>query len=220
MRRRPIQRRSSPLRWLGWLAGFLVIAGIVVVMAMPALVVGYLQSLVRSEGFRVRLEDMIESKTGGSARLADLQWQDDAARMSEASIELPSGLQIEAVGAHAALDFGAIRRGSWSIQSAGADSLIVTKHPAGHDAPMPDGTPKAENGLPGWVSRYIPKETEVDGFDAERFAYSQNGWQVEETRLHLGSYNSASMSKGRFSFPGTLDGGVLRMPVTGLRQNY
>ncbi|MFO1438338.1 MAG: hypothetical protein U1F81_08450 [Verrucomicrobiaceae bacterium] len=214
MRRRSIQRRSSSFRWLWWLVGVLVIAVVVGVMAMPALVMAYLQSVVRGEGFRVRLEDMIESKTGGSARLADIQWQDDAARMSEASIELPSGLQIEAVGVHAALDFGAIRRGSWSIQSAGADSLIVTKHPASPNASKSHETANHEEALPGWVSRYIPKTTEVDGFDAERFAYSQNGWQVEETRLHLGSYNSASTSKGRFSFPGTLDGGVLRMPVT------
>ena len=68
--------------------------------------------------------------------------------------------------------------------------------------------------LPGWLSQYIPKTTEVDGFDAERFSYSQNGWQVDEARLHLGSYNSASTSKGRYSFLGTLDGGTLRLPVT------
>lgn len=214
MRRRSIQRRSSPLRWLWWLAGLLVIGGIVVVMAMPALVVGYLQSFVRGEGFRVKLEEMIEAKTGGSARLADIQWQDDAARMSEASIETASGLQIETVGVHAALDFSAIRRGSWSIQSAGADSLIVTKHPADKQAPRAEESVVTDNALPGWLSQYIPKTTEVDGFDAERFSYSQNGWQVEEARLHLGSYNSASSGKGRFSFPGTLEGGTLRMPVT------
>ncbi len=197
-----------------WLVGLLIVGVIVVVMAMPALVVGYLQSFVRSEGFRVKIEEMVEAKTGGSARLADIQWQDDAARMSEASIETASGLQIEAVGLHAALDFSAIRRGSWSIQSAGADSLIVTKHPADKALPRSDESSVTENALPGWLSEYVPKTTEVDGFDVERFSYSQNGWQVEEARLHLGSYNSASTGKGRFSFPGTIEGGTLRMPVT------
>jgi hypothetical protein len=71
-----------------------------------------------------------------------------------------------------------------------------------------------EAALPGWLSQYIPKTTEVDGFDAERFSYSQNGWLLEEARLHLGSYNSVSTSKGRYSFPGMLDGGTLRIPVT------
>ena len=214
MRRRSLQRRSSPLRWLGWLAGFLLIAVIVGVMAMPSLVVGYLQSFVRSEGFRVKAEEMIAAKMGGSARLADIQWQDDAARMSEASLETASGLQIEAVGLHAALDFSAVRRGSWSIQSAGADSLIVTKHPAAKASLRPEEVSMGAAALPGWLSQYIPKTTEVDGFDAERFSYTQNGWQVEEARLHLGSYNSASTSKGRYSFLGTLDGGTLRIPVT------
>jgi len=166
MRRRSLQRRSSPLRWLGWLAGFLVLAVIVGVMAMPSLVVGYLQSFVRSEGFRVKAEEMIAAKMGGSARLADIQWQDDAARMSEASLETASGLQIEAVGLHAALDFSAVRRGSWSIQSAGADSLIVTKHPAAKASPRPEEVSMGAAALPGWLSQYIPKTTEVDGFDA------------------------------------------------------
>lgn len=214
MRRRSIQRRSSTLRWLWWLVGLFVIALMVGVLAMPSLVVGYLQSFVRSEGFRVKMEEMIEAKTGGSTQLADIQWQDDMARMSEASIETASGLQIEAVGLHAALDFSAIRRGSWSIQSAGADSLIVTKHSATKEVPWSEESSVTENALPGWLSQYIPKATEVDGFDAERFSYSQNGWQVEEARLHLGSYNSASAGKGRFSLPGTLEGGTLRMPVT------
>ncbi|MFN7562441.1 MAG: hypothetical protein ACK5TH_11730 [Prosthecobacter sp.] len=213
-RRRPLQRRKPPFRWLVWLVGLLIVGVIVVVMAMPALVVGYLQSFVRSEGFRVKLEEIIEAKTGGSARLAEIQWQDDAARMSEASIETASGLQIEAVGLHAALDFSAIRRGSWSIQSAGADSLVVTKQPADKALPRSEESSVTENALPGWLSQYIPKTTEVDGFDVERFSYSQNGWQVEEARLHLGSYNSASTGKGRFSFPGTIEGGTLRMPVT------
>ncbi len=213
MRRRSLQRRSSPLRWLWWLAGFLVIAVIVGVLAMPALVVGYLQSFVRSEGFRVKAEEMIEAKMGGSARLADIQWQDDAASMSEASLETASGLQIEAVGLHAALDFSAIRRGSWSIQSAGADSLTVTKHSAAKASSRLEEVSMGEAALPGWLSQYIPKTTEVDGFDAERFSYTQNGWQVEEARLHLGGYNSASTSKGRYSFPGTLDGGTFRIPL-------
>lgn len=214
MRRRSSPRRSSPFQWLWWLGGGLFIAVIIVAMAMPALVVGYLQSFVRSESFRVKLEEMIESKTGGSAKLADIQWQDNAARMNEASIETTSGLQIEAVGVHAALDFSAIRRGSWSIQSAGADSLIVTKHPANAKATRSEPSRTDENALPRWLSQYVPKATEVDGFDAERFTYSQNGWQVEGTRLHFGRYNSASTSQERFSFPGTLEGGMLCMPVT------
>lgn len=182
-------------------------------MAMPTLVLGYLQSFVRSEGFRVKMEEMIEARAGGTARLGDIQWQDDAARMGEASIETAAGLQIEAVGLHAALDFSAIRRGAWSIQGAGADSLIVTKHPAPADTPRSEERPAAADALPGWLSQHIPKSTEVDGFDAERFSYSQHGWQVEEARLHLGSYHSHPAASGRFSFPGTLEGGSLSMPV-------
>lgn len=212
-RRRPIQRRSPPFRWLGWIIGILVVLVIVLVMAMPALVVGYLQSFVRSGAFRSKLEEIIEARTGGTARLGDIQWQDDAARMGDASIETPAGLQIEAVGLHAAVDFSAIRRGSWCIQGAGADSLIVTKHPAPAGTSRSQERPVAANALPGWLSQHMPKSTEVDGFDAERFSYSQHGWQLEEARLHLGSYHSAPAGGAHFSFPGALDGGSLTMPV-------
>lgn len=183
-------------------------------LAAPALVIGYLQRFVRGEGFRAEMEQMIEARLGGQARLADLVWHDDAATMSEASIHTATGLQIEATGLRAALDFSAIRRGSWSIQGAAADELTLTKHPAPATAPRTILEDDATAALPAWIQRHIPKITEVDGFDAERFTYTHGAWQIAESRLHLGSYNSAAAGQGRFSIPGSLDDGTLAAPLT------
>lgn len=214
MRRRSQQRRpTSSLRWLVWLGGFLLILGAVLVLALPSLVAGYIQRFLRSDAFPALVEKQLESRFGGHASIASPVWQNDAATSSDVDIETAAGWQIAARELRAALDFGAIRRGAWHIQSAGADEITLSRIPA---SPK-ESSHQAEHAgadLPSWISRYIPTVTEVDGFDCDRFGLTHGAWQLAESRLHLSSYSSATTSPGRFTIPGQLSGGTLRTPVT------
>ncbi|MBL9131861.1 MAG: hypothetical protein JNG86_11710, partial [Verrucomicrobiaceae bacterium] len=216
MRRRISPRRSYP-RWIWWAGGVLLVLAIVLVLALPALVTGWLQRYVRGSDFHQVAAQLIESRTGGRADLSPLVWHDDMATMGTASVETASGWHLEGTEIRAAVNFGAIRRGAWHIQSASADELVLTK--AGAVASDPTGVFEATKViLPSWIDRHIPKATEVDGFDVERFHFTQGAWQIAAARLHLGSYNSATTSAGRFSLPGGLEGGTLKTPLSSPNQ--
>ncbi len=221
MRRRPSQRRSSSssLRWLWWLAGLLALVAGSLVFLGPSLVIGYIQRFVRSDDFRIKAQQMIESRLGGHTSIANLDWHDDTAAINDLSIDTDSGWQLDASGVQAALDFGAIRKGIWHVQSASADELRLKKA-----APKSFGmrSPDVESSIPGWLQRYIPHSTEIDGFDAQRFFFEQlsssGAWQIADTQLHFGAYDSAAADPGHFSVPGTFTGGTLLTPITPTQQ--
>lgn len=211
MRRRSVQRRSSPLRLLGWFLAVVVGAGIVLVLAAPVLVTSYLERFVRGDGFAEFAERSVESRLGGRAEISPPNWLGDTAAFGDVRIETAGGWQLEARAVRASVDFGSIRRKVWHVHSAEADELTLQKVPQAAQGSVVEAVAVA---LPAWVHRYLPTSTEVDGFGVERFAYTHGEWRITDSRLQLDAYDSAAAGPGRFSIPGSLDRGALHVPVT------
>lgn len=208
-RTRPARRKSSPLRWLGWIAALIVIAAITLNLLAPTLVTRFIRSYVQKEDFRQKAEELIAAKTGGKALIDSLTWNDDNALVSEIQLEDAHGWDIEAVGLHAALDFGAIRTGVWSIHSAGADELTL-RHSATATPHQTDSVENADtaDSIPSFLRRHIPTKTDVSGFNVRHFNFEQAGWKIAETNAKAGAWES-----GKTSVPVKLSGGSLQTPL-------
>ena len=213
-RNRPSKRPSSSIRWLWWLAGLILVSGVVLVLLAPALVSGYIRSYLQKDDFRQKAEELIAARTGGRAHIAPIIWNDDTATAVDLSFDTV-GWSMDAGGLRAALDFGAIRQGTWSIQNAGADDLtlrrtvIAAASPI--DAPNAESSAKfdgSNDGIPAFLRRYIPSETQISGFEVHRFFYEQGAWQIADTQLHLGKWQS-----GEISVSAKLTGGKLLTPI-------
>jgi hypothetical protein len=207
-RTRPARRKSSPLRWLGWIAALIVIAAITLNLLAPTLVTRFIRSYVQKQAFREKAEELIAAKTGGAARIDSLTWNDDNALVSELLLENAHGWDVEAVSLHAALDFGAIRTGAWSIHSAGADEFTLRRSASAmSNLENPPGTADAVDSIPSFLRRHIPTKTEVSGFDVRSFNFEQAGWKMADTNAKVGAWES-----GKTSVPVKLSGGTLQTP--------
>ena len=217
-RNRPGKRpsTSSSFRWLWWLAGLALVSGVVLILLAPSLVTSYIRSYLQQDDFRQKAEELIAARTGGSAHISPLIWNDDTASVVELSVDSP-GWSLDVGGLHAALDFGAIRHGKWSIQSAGAEDVAL-RHTAGASLDNPPAANAAKfdgrnNGIPSFLRRYIPTETTISGFEAHRFLFEQAGWKLAETQLRLGKWQN-----GEVSVSAKLAGGKLMTPINAPEQ--
>jgi hypothetical protein len=207
---------SSSFRWLWWLAGLLLAAGVVLVLLAPSLVTSYIRSYVQTDDFRQKAEELIAARTGGSAHIAPIIWSDNTATAADLSWA-NDDWNMEVGGLHAALDFGAIRNGKWSIQDAGADDISL-RHTVAAPLDRPLGAKSAKfddsnDGIPAFLRRYIPTETTISGFEVHRFLFEQGGWQISETQLRLGGWQS-----GEVSLSAKLSGGRLKTPINAPEQ--
>lgn len=201
------RRRAAPLRWLGWLAALLVVCGGVLMLLAPTLVTRFIRSYLARQEFRQKAETMISAATGGQARISSLTWNDDTATASEVSLENVRGWNAEITGVHAALDFGAIRNGLWSVQNVGAEELMLRPGTAsGESSSIADSS--VSEGIPSFLRSYIPSKIEIDGWEVERFSLEQGGWHIADSRLHAGSWTS-----GRTALTFKLEGGTLQVPI-------
>jgi hypothetical protein len=218
-RNRPVRRKSSPLRWLGWLAGLLFVSAGVLMFVAPSLITNFIRSYVQKEEFRQKAEEMIGAKTGGEARLSPLLWSDETVTVSELTVNHAGGWDIEATALQATLDFGAIRKRLWHVQSAGAEEITLRRQniAAGGGAsgafPKTEETEEAASAIPAFLRRYIPDTTEIDGFDVQRFFFEQAGWKIIESRLRLSDWKS-----GETSVAAKITGGALQTPLRALEQ--
>jgi hypothetical protein len=203
-RTRPARRKSSPLRWLGWLAALIVIAAVTLNLLAPTLVTHFIRAYVQKEAFRQKAEEWIAAKTGGRSRIDALTWNDDNAQVSELLLENAHGWDVEAVGLHAALDFGAIRTGVWSIHSAGADEFTLRRSASAmSNLETPLGSGDAVDSIPSLLRRHIPTKTDISGFDVRSFNFEQAGWKMADTNAKAGAWES-----GKTSVPVKLSGGT------------
>ncbi len=209
------RRKSSPLRLLVIPAVILIVTGILLVLLAPTLVTRFVRAHVQKEGFRMKAEEMIAAKTGGDARIEALNWHDDHAAISELRLENAHGLDLEAINLHAGIDFGAIRKGLWSVHSAAADEVTLTRR---HTATSPGSRPAAAaqeetDGVPSFLRRYLPTRTEVGGFDVRRFSFVQEPWKIMQT-----SFSADAWKSGQTSIPVQLAGGTLETPFNAPQQ--
>ncbi|WP_395743702.1 hypothetical protein [Prosthecobacter sp.] len=217
-RSRPGKRpaTSSSFRWLWWLAGLFVAGIALLIFLAPSLVTGYIRSYVQTDDFRQKAEALIAARTGGTARLAPLLWNDDTATVADLSVS-NADWSVDAGGLRAALDFGAIRQGKWSIQNAGTDDLSL-RHAAAAPAsdppaPNPARFDESSDGIPSFLRRFIPSETVISGFEVHRFLFEHGGWQISDTQLHLGNWQT-----GDVSLSARLNGGRLKTPINAPEQ--
>lgn len=205
----PGRRRPSPLRWLGWLAAFLGVAAGVLMLLAPTLATRLIRSYLTQPEFREKAVVMLSAATGAEASISSLAWHDDTVTAAEVRLAGARGWDAEATGVHAALDFGAIRNGVWSIQNVGAEDLKLRPAASSLESCMVAVPNIAESGgIPGFLRSYIPSRVEVDGGEVERFSLEQGGWQIVESRLHADAWTS-----GRTALTFKLDGGTLQTPV-------
>lgn len=211
-RTRPGRRSSStPLKWLGWLAAFLILCGGVLVLLAPSLVTSYIRAYVQKDDFRRKAEQLLGARVDGSARLAPIVWNEDTATIADLSLTSPEWT-VEAGGLRASLDFGAIRHGKWSIQNAGADDLSLRRSTASSSVSTSASSSAefdgGDDGIPAFLRRYIPSETIIAGFEVHRFTYEQERWKIADTRLSMGDWHT-----GEVSVSARLDGGRLQTPI-------
>lgn len=210
------RRKASPLRWLGGLAIFVVVVGVVLVLLAPTLVTRFIRSYVQRDDFRLRAAEMISSRTGGEARIESLSWHDDHASASEMSVEDARGWDVDVAGLHASLDFGAIRSGVWRVHSAGVDELILRRVEApSRREPVADRPAPADptSAVPSFLRRHIPSTTEIGGFEVGRLFVDQAGWRLAESSAKAGAWES-----GQASVAVKLRGGTLRTPLAAPQQ--
>lgn len=213
-RNRPARRKSRMLPWLGGLAALIVLGAVILTLMAPTLVTRFIRSYLLREEFRQKAEEMISNITGGEARIASLTWNDDNAIVSELQLENAHGWDVDATGLHASLDFGAIRTGSWSVHSAGADEFTLrrspvqpTRNPATAVSAQID-SPDASDSIPSFLRKHIPSKVEISGFDVHRFFFEQGGWKIDSASLQVGDWSS-----GKTAVPLKLSGGTLQTPI-------
>lgn len=218
-RTRTARRPTSSFRWLGWIAGLVALSCLVLVLLAPSLVTRYIRSYLRTEECRQKAEEMISARLGGKAHLAPIVWSDDTATITDVSLSHGGNWSIDSGGIHLALDFGAIRNGSWRIQNAGADDLKL-RRVFSTAAPPPSASSAAQieegaeaDAIPPFLRRYLPFRTEVSGFDVHRFFFetgtATSAWKVADAQMHIGAWSS-----GEKSVPAKLDGGTLQTPIS------
>lgn len=205
-RKSPGRRRPTLLRWLGWLALLLVVSGGVLLLLAPTLATRFIRSYLARQEFREKAESMISAATGGRASISSLGWQADTVTATEVRLEDAHGWDAGAGRVHAALDFGAIRNGVWSIHDVGVDELAL-RTSAGA-AELSAITGPTTTGVPGFLHGYIPGKIEISGCEVHRFSLEHSGWQIAESRLKAGAWSS-----GKTALSLKLDGGTLQTPV-------
>ncbi|HYF34466.1 MAG TPA: hypothetical protein VD994_04175 [Prosthecobacter sp.] len=217
MTTRARRRSTKSHRWLMLVAG-VVIAGIVLVLLAPSLIVNWVRSYVQQEAFTAKMEDFLGTKLNGNTRLAPLRWSGDEVTCAEARITTATGWEAEMDGLHVALDWNAFRTGVWRLTGAGADSLQLKYNPtAATPANAPTAAEEVETlrepsasgeDAPAWLRRWLPTRTEIEGASVDRFNLSYPAsWAVREARLRMAPW------RGESSTVLTMEGGHLETPL-------
>jgi len=222
-RARSARRTPSPMRWFAWLAGGLLVCGVVLIAVAPTLVTHFIRAHLMSDEFRQEAEVKISTATGGVVRLDPLRWNDDGTvNTREITLENAHGWDIESSGVHATLDFGAIKRKVWSITDAGADEITLRHTQAQPSLPSSqreesETDQDAVANIPSFLRAYLPHTTEVAGADVQSFNLEHGAWKIKGTRMQVGAWRggqaAVSVKLGGGSLHTPWQPGHLRQPI-------
>lgn len=211
------------MRWFAWLAGGLLVCGVVLIAVAPTLVTHFIRAHLMSDEFRKEAEVKISTATGGVVRLDPLRWNDDGTvNTREITLENAHGWDIESSGVHATLDFGAIKRKVWSITDAGADEITVRHTQAQPSLPSSqreesETDQDAVANIPSFLRAYLPNSTEVAGADVQSFNLEHGAWKIKGTRMQVGAWRggqaAVSVKLGGGSLHTPWQPGHLRQPI-------
>lgn len=218
MSKRTRRRSGKSSRWLFALAG-LVVAGIVLMLLMPMLVMNWVRGYLQEEAFRSRMEQAFGSQIQAQVTLSPLRWTGDEVTATEAGLSTATGWQARLNGLHTTLDWNAFRQGKWRAVGTGVDFIIIERLPqalGAAPAPARQSTPPPEvqienedSGIPAWLRRYLPTATEVDGIRVNRFTVLHPGpWNLKDARVRLTTWQ-----QGETSLQGVVEGGIVETPI-------
>lgn len=201
------------MRWFAWLAGGLLLCGVLLIAVAPTLVTHLIRAHLMSDEFRKEAEAKISTATGGSAHLDPLRWNDDGTvNTREITLENVRGWNLESSGVHATLDFGAIKRRVWSITDVGADEITV-RHTQAQPSLLSSQREESEAdqdavaNIPSFLRSYLPHSTEVAGGEAQSFNLEHGAWKIAGTRMQVGAWRG-----GQAAVSVKLGGGSLHTP--------
>jgi hypothetical protein len=218
MSKRTRRRSGKSSRWL-YAFGGLVIAGIVLILLMPMLVMNWVRGYLQEEAFRDRLEQAFGSQMQAQVTLSPLRWTGDEVTATEAGLSTATGWQARLNGLHTTLDWNAFRQGKWRTVGTGVDSITMARlpqpqaaapAPARESTPPPDGQiSDTDSAIPAWLHRYLPSSTEVDGIRVDRFTLLHPGpWNLRDARVRLSTWR-----QGETSLQGMVEGGIVETPL-------
>lgn len=214
MSTRSRRRSGKSPRWLLALAA-VAIAGIVLVLLMPMLVMNWVRGYLQEEAFRGQMEQLFGTQMQGQATLAPLRWTGDEVTSAEAAASTANGWQARLDGLHLTLDWNAFRQGRWRTVGAGVDSITLerTAQPIAPLADSEEATPPTPlstgPAIPSWLRRYLPDKTEVDGLQVARFSCLHPGpWNLKDSRVRI-----ATWRQGETSLQAVVEGGFVETPI-------
>jgi hypothetical protein len=216
MSKRVRRRSGKGGRWMIILAA-LVVAGFVLVLMAPSLIVNWVRGYVRQDSFKVKMEEFLGTKLHGETDLAPLRWTGDEVTSAEAQVITANGWHAELNGLHVGLDWNAFRAGAWRLVGSGADSLHLQYIPSkaaaslAPDEPVESLREPSPSGqdAPAWIRRWLPNRTEIEGATVERVTLDYPGpWRVRDARLHVSPWHQET------SCQIAVDGGYLETPIT------
>lgn len=218
MSTRTRRRSGKSHRWLIALS-VLLGAGLVLILLMPTLVMGWVRSYLQAETFRDKMEEFFGTEMRGEVALAPLKWSGDEVSSAEAVVTTADGWRAQMDGLHLTLDWNAFRQGKWRMVGTGVDSILVERQlgdpnllPPAAAAAEPSVSPvrdEADNSLPSWLRRYLPDEAEVDGLRVNRFSLMHPGpWNLRDAQMVISPWR-----QGETSIQAVVEGGIVETPL-------
>lgn len=216
MSSRTRRRSGKSSRWLYAIMG-VVVAGLVLFLLMPMLVMTWVRGYLQEEAFRHKLQQIFGTEIQGEVHLAPLRWTGDEVTSMEAGIQTTSGWKAQLDGLHLTLDWNAFRQGKWRAIGTTIDRLSLERLPLASNSPEPLSNSETAtvtqsvtggDGIPAWLRRYLPSHTEVDGIKIDHFTLTHPGpWNLREAKIRL-----ATWQQGESSIQTVVEGGIVETP--------
>ncbi|MDB4578643.1 hypothetical protein N9105_04980 [Akkermansiaceae bacterium] len=216
-RRKSSARKSSGSRFFKWLA---IGGGLFVVLAIVGVVLGYraVRSYLKSDDFRVMLEEKASDSLGGQATFQPFDWAGWSLTTNEfqfAGEEAVTNLRVSNIGA--SVDIGAVWDGIYRIENVSLRQVELTADLRGGDEVIQDEAVEGIEVVPssgdaGFFDQFIPKKVEITGVDIAQItgtALTDDGeWSFDGISAAL------RPGAGDDIYDLSLDGGTIKTPIS------